>query len=351
MATVGQQVKAGDKIGLADSTGNSTGSHLHLTLKKQGATAAGATNFPNDIIDPTPFLQDAGSVPPPPDTAPAFGWSYAKCLVGVNGRADGPLTEADYPALAASRVEAVKLMSSARPENVDRLKTINSNMFIMVRLRADFRNRRVRSDEFASWVEGDMAQFYQHGIRYYEVHNEPNLQLEGWKFSWQDGVEFGRWYQDVANRLKAKFPEAKFGYPGLSPGGSISGQRVDSWAFLGQGDEAVRGSDFVCCHCYWINDADQLSATGGLVYEEYRRRYPGKLLFITEFSNPTDNTSIQLKGTQYVNYYKRLRNVAGVGAAFSFVLSASSGFPTEVWRLEDGGLTATIRSTPSRRPR
>lgn len=335
LVTVGQQVKAGDLIGLADSTGNSTGSHLHLTLKKQGATAAGLTNFPNDIIDPTPFLQDAGSVILTLD----FGWPFGKCLVGVNGRADGPLTEADYPPLALARVEAVKLLSSARPENVDRVKQINNNMFVMVRLFADFRNRRVRSDEFAAWVEGDMAQFYQRGVRYYEVHNEPNLQIEGWKFSWQDGKEFGRWFQDVANRLKAKFPEAKFGYPGLSPGASISGQRVDSWAFLGQGDEAARSADFMCCHCYWVSDADQVAATGGLVYEEYRRRYPSKLLFITEFSNPTDNTDSRTKGNQYVNYYKSLRNLTGLGAAFSFVLSGSSGFPNEVWRLENGTLT------------
>lgn len=334
LVAAGQQVKAGDLIGLADSTGNSTGSHLHLTLKKQGATAAGLTNFPNDIIDPTLYLQNAPA--PPPD---AFGWSYRRCLVGVNGRADGPLADADYPALQTARVEAIKLMSSGRPENVDRLRQINPEMFIMVRLFADFRNRRVRSDEFASWVENDMGQFYNKGVRYFEVHNEPNLQVEGWKFSWQDGREFGRWFVDVVNRLKPRYPEAKFGYPGLSPGASISGQRVDSWAFLGQSDEAARAADFLCCHCYWINDADQLAAAGGLVYEEYRRRYPNKLLFITEFSNPTDNTDTRTKGQQYVNYYKRLRSLSGMGAAFSFVLSASAYFPNEAWRLEDGTLT------------
>lgn len=51
-----QKVQAGDIIGYADSTGNSTGSHLHLTLKLLGATEAGLTLFPRDIIDPTPFL-------------------------------------------------------------------------------------------------------------------------------------------------------------------------------------------------------------------------------------------------------------------------------------------------------
>lgn len=42
---VGDKVTAGQVIGLADSTGNSTGTHLHLTLKHNGV-----------IIDPTPFL-------------------------------------------------------------------------------------------------------------------------------------------------------------------------------------------------------------------------------------------------------------------------------------------------------
>jgi murein DD-endopeptidase MepM/ murein hydrolase activator NlpD len=55
-------VKEGDKvfaqqlIGRADSTGNSTGHHLHLTLKKEGATERKETKFQGDIIDPTPYL-------------------------------------------------------------------------------------------------------------------------------------------------------------------------------------------------------------------------------------------------------------------------------------------------------
>ena len=50
----GQVVKAGDVIGLSDSTGNSTNPHLHLTLKKEGASAAGETIYPHDIIDRPP---------------------------------------------------------------------------------------------------------------------------------------------------------------------------------------------------------------------------------------------------------------------------------------------------------
>ncbi len=49
----GQQVAAGAVLGLADNTGNSFGSHLHLTLKKLDATY---TNWPFNITDPTPFM-------------------------------------------------------------------------------------------------------------------------------------------------------------------------------------------------------------------------------------------------------------------------------------------------------
>jgi hypothetical protein len=55
---VGEPVQAGDQLGLADNTGNSFGSHLHLTLKRQNASYTGndGTKWPYNIFDPTPFL-------------------------------------------------------------------------------------------------------------------------------------------------------------------------------------------------------------------------------------------------------------------------------------------------------
>ena len=76
-----------------------------------------------------------------------------------------------------------------------------------------------------------------------------------------------------------------------------------------------------------------------LLYIIFRRIYPEKLLFVTEFSNPYSEVSKRSKGQQYVDYYRRLRNIKGIGAAFSFVLSASSNFPHEVWRREDGHIS------------
>jgi hypothetical protein len=57
----GQIVEVGTVLGTADSTGNSFGTHLHLTLKKEGGSQDEGPDkkrglWPHDIIDPTPYL-------------------------------------------------------------------------------------------------------------------------------------------------------------------------------------------------------------------------------------------------------------------------------------------------------
>ena len=44
---LGQSVKAGDVIGLADSTGNSSASHLHFGVKSEGVEPAGYQGYSN----------------------------------------------------------------------------------------------------------------------------------------------------------------------------------------------------------------------------------------------------------------------------------------------------------------
>ncbi len=286
------------------------------------------------------------SVPPAFD----FGrlWPAGRCLAGVHGRADGRLEAADFEVVAQARLEAVKLLTSAAPEDVDRLRAINPQMFIMVRLFADFRNRVVSADDFVSWMAGDMRGFYERGVRYYEIHNEPNLRPEGWTVSWQDGREFGAWWLAVRHSLKALFPQALFGWPGLSPDGFPMPERTNDMRFLEAAADAVQAADFLCIHCYWRDEAEMNALSGGQGWREYRRRFPEKLLFITEFSNPTPHTSLEAKGEQYARYYQMLRGEPGLGAAFAFVSSASADFPHEAWRDERGVLTPIVAAVGRR---
>ncbi len=329
----GQDVKAGELIALADSTGNSTGHYLHLTLKKEGATEAGLTMFPRDIIDPTPYLVfPADRRPPAP---PTKLWDYDHCLVGLHGRVDGPMQEADWAVVRQARIEALKLTSSASPEEIDRALQINPNMFVIVRLFADFNNRVVEASEFVRWVEYDMQRFYDRGVRYFEVHNEPNLAPEGYGSSWHSGREFGEWMLHVIGLLRPSFPDAKFGWPGLSPG-PTEGMRVDHLAFLESAGTLVSQADWIGVHCYWQTEDALFAREGGLIYDIYRSRWPDKLVLITEFSNTAPGVDWQVKGNQYLRYYTHLCGQPGLGAAFAFVVSSSANFPYETWRFEDG---------------
>jgi murein DD-endopeptidase MepM/ murein hydrolase activator NlpD len=334
LVEVGDEVEAGQVIGWADSTGNSTASHLHLTLKKEGATAAGETRFPKDIIDPTPYLQR-------PERPQEPLWLPGHCLVGVHGRVGGPLQDPDLAAAQRARVEAVKLMPGADTAIIDHLREIDPNIFILARLSTDLVDGRVIAPEaFVEQQNQDLESLYERGVRYYEIHHEPNLNLGGFGASWKSGDDFQVWFLDVIGLLRTRFPDARFGFPGCAPGEEIVGKREELWRFLGRCETAIEASDWLGVHCYWEDEQGIRSPEGGLTFAEYQRRWPHKLLFVTEFGNVSPDSDSATKGRQYVEYYRDLRNRAGIAAAFSFVLSASEGYEHEVWRREDGQMTA-----------
>ncbi len=102
----GQPVKAGQVIGLADDTGNSFGSHLHLTLKKEGAQQG---NWPANIIDPTPFMLPlmGWDRPAGPYTD---GWLYTNGLItneSLGQVSAGGLNLRKRPSVHAEQIDLV----------------------------------------------------------------------------------------------------------------------------------------------------------------------------------------------------------------------------------------------------
>lgn len=348
LVTTQQLVRAGEVIGLADSTGNTLGSHLHLTLKKDGATSAGQTAYPHDIIDPTPYLVprrvEMG------DWAARLGWAYGRSLVGVCARHNEPMQPADWDVVRTARIEALKLTLAHTADDVRQALDANPHMLLVAHLTTDLSRRPVTAAEFAQQVLPGVKRFYDAGVRYFEVHNEPNLASEGYGSSWQDGDGFGRWFLEIVGLLRPQFPEARFGWPGLSPGATTSGVRFDYRAFLESAQGTIAHADWIGCHCYWKDEAGMFAPEGGLAYRHYLSRWPDRLVMITEFSNPTPDIPAHIKGSQYLQYYQQVKQEEGIGAAFAYVISSAVDRGAEAWRTEQGGPTPIVAAVATRRP-
>ena len=330
LVRVGQEVKAGELIGRANSTGASTGSHLHLTLKRDGATDRGETNFPKDIIDPTPFL----IWPAKKKSFDASRLNHGKCLLGAHARVGEPLQDEDLELIRLARLEAVKLDLDESLDTIERIRGLNPAMLIVVRVTGDFSGEAIFAERFFKSIENNFGRLYRSGVRYFEIHSNPNVQNSGWRRSWRDGLEFSQWFIKVTQMIKTRFPDAKVGFPGLSQGELLPGWRADDAQFLNEAVSAVQDADWIGVNCYWTDQASLRERTKGRAFEVYRDKFPDKQLIITEFCNPIQGVADRTKARQYLEFYRMVRSQHGIAAAFAFTLSAKRGHDAIVWRSE-----------------
>jgi murein DD-endopeptidase MepM/ murein hydrolase activator NlpD len=330
IVVLGQKVSAGEVIGYADATGSSGGNHLHLVLKHDGATERKETNYPKDVLDPTPFLVW-------PDqtiqkSMQMIEWTAGKCLIGGHGRIGGVLTKEDLGVVEEARLEAVKISMRESKETIEQLRAINPGMLLVARIEGTSWSEPIQPEEFLKSIESDLGRIYRLGVRHFEILSNPNLFSKGWSRCWKDGKEFGNWFSKLSSKLSESFPEAKLGFPGLSPGEDLVGLRMGADLFLEGAAAFAAKADWIGVNCHWTDANGLHSRNGGLLYEEYRRRFPDNLLMITEFSNPAIDVPASEKARQYHDFLQLLRNRKGIGAAFGFAISAESGYETIVWR-------------------
>jgi len=266
-------------------------------------------------------------------------WNYNICLIGLHGRSDGEMQEADVRLVRDSRMEAVKLTSHATHLSVRTMYRFNPGLFVMLRpimrFHDDNRPRTISPAQFVAETTSDLQRMFDENpnIQYIEVHNEPNLTIEGLGGYWKNGVEFANWFNETVRLFRQRWPDKKYGFPGLSPGPAISGLRQELKQFLAQAAGAATRADWVGVHAYWTSEYEMTAPEGGFIWRLYRQYFHDKLLFITEFGNPVQPKDIV--ANQYARYYGMLRHVGGLGGAFAYVASTSNSEESPRWGWRD----------------
>ena len=276
-----------------------------------------------------------GDAAPAPAAPPFFQWKY-HALPGMHGPADpgGAWVAEAYDVIRSSKVRAVKMLApDLQPDEAAQLRAINPDMFIMARLfngqmsepRGDGTPEgagRWFANEVADPGDGNnpMNRAYNSGIRHFEVHNEVNLTVEGQGVNWKNGQEFARFFNAVVDSLKPRYPEALFGFPGLSPGPTFDVRPIEEYAFYKQAQAAVDRADFVCAHVYW--GVVGTWQDGVNLTRKACETFPDKLVFISEFSNNNKGVSSDDKADEYAQYYNACKALpSNLGAMFIYVLS------------------------------
>jgi lysozyme len=266
--------------------------------------------------------------------------SEIHALPGLHGPADpgwGWVPPA-FDAITQSKVHAVKVLApDVQLADLAGLHGVNGGPFILARLfNAQMGQQQGDGtpEAAALWFANQVAdpgdgnspmnRAYNAGVRYFEVHNEPNLVAEGLGTNWADGDGFARFFQTAVALLKPRYPGAKFGFPGLSPGAARAGVRpITTDIFWTQAQPAIVQADFVGCHVYWGREGVSL-ADALAQLEQVCDRFADRRVLCTEFSNNDPAVTRQDKAAQYSQFYTACQALpSNLGAMFAYVLSSN----------------------------
>jgi hypothetical protein len=199
------------------------------------------------------------------------------------------LINAEIAELRAMKADVIKVLSSSSPAYVSALVAAFPDALFIVRSFLDFGGRAISAAQFANDTLSDLQRtlgVLGNASVIVEVHNEPNLNVEGLGISWDDGYEFGYWFNAVAEKYKAAGIVAPMMTPGLSPGDDVPNQRSNARKFHAEMMAVVFDSaDCVGVHAYYINDSDVDNALAWTRWLSLNSL--GKPLHVTETSQTT----------------------------------------------------------------
>ena len=408
---LGEPVVSGQKVGEADNTGNSFGSHLHMGEKEEGVVYVDerGTEWPYNFRDPWLHLVDIYDQWL--DSNGIVGYLYGPGLIeniqGTHARVFGTLNFRSSPSSSGELLgqvtthtvvrltgvfsngyyqvvspvdipvtpppgdskfglhfradpddnisaaeyneQAILLTANGRtakllhnhPQSVFHAVCAQNPETIVVRVFESMNGRNLSPQQFYDNTIFELLDrisiVQSYGIEpIIEVHNEPNLVLEGLTSSWANGVEFGMWLITLIDLYRSQnaLQSLKFIYPGLSPGGEIPNVRQDSTQFLQQSIQAgiLLHVDGVACHAYWSNGWPMQTA---IDHVNFTKATTLKPVWVTEVSRNDRPSTVPPE--QYGEEYALFRNSIDVEGLYFFVGSASNlYFEPECWVTEYG---------------
>lgn len=279
-------------------------------------------------FSPTPVV-DTTVIPSTADPEPQ---PFGHARIGLHASADPEINSAEVAEFGAMRPGIIKVLSFHNPAGIRQLAANHPEASWIVRAFLDFGGRNISPNQFLNDTLSDVKRtlaILNGKDVVIELHNEPNLIMEGLGSSWQDGVTFASWWLELLRLYRQALPDKRFIYPGLSPGSAVSGIKHDHVQFLEASREAVDAADGLAIHLYWSRAAPVSLALN--ILDDYISRFRFKPIWVTEASN-NKSGSPSVKGRQYLKFWKELQKRPTVQGVTFFVASASNPqFADEVW--------------------
>ena len=237
-------------------------------------------------------------------------------------------TQDDFRRFQVGSFRAVKLMWYHTPEDVERLRTLGCEYFLVRLPDSVGEGGRFREDvEYADMCIDTIRKFAPLGVRNFQLDNEPNV-------TWPtDKAGTWRGLLDRVMQLIRKSPDVpgdvRLGLAPLSWKPSTWKNVEEEW--IPEQRKIFDQYDFVCVHSYWQKDVHYNSPAfgGNATHWHDALLGPSKPIVVTEWANSIHETGIEADGVeaarveQYRQWLQWGRTLPYVEASFLYILGGT----------------------------
>jgi murein DD-endopeptidase MepM/ murein hydrolase activator NlpD len=267
----------------------------------------------------------------------------------------GPVRQTDLAAFAAAGLRLVRLRCRVNPaRDVARWRDAGATRFILQLLSPEPARRLTSPQAFVERASPDLESYLKVGVRYVEVHGEPNRADRGAGVSWQDGAAFNMWFEEICAVMRERFGEAiRLGFPALAPS---HGPYPDPTAaipedpFLSQCERALQVADWIALHVFWRTVEEMRGFDGGMrCLRRYLEHFPEQHFIVTAFANVNPDLSPRVRGEQYAEFLTLMAQYDRVLGASGYLLRSSDRrYSPLAWTQIEGEPTAVLAELAAR---